>query len=164
MDPNSLLETHAQLALTLAGFASVVGALARPLTAVQRSRFLILISLALRQVIGCVTPIWLFNFVASPALIWQLASILGFVLFAWHMIWVVVLPTRKLGPAPTILNRAISLLLPLLSVATGLAFLANSLGALIEPNFAVYYFALATSLVSGFLLFADALVGPSSRE
>src|SRR5262245_13426890 len=100
MDPISLLEKHAQLALTLAGFASVVCALARPLTAVQRSRFLILISLALRQVLGCVVPIWLFNFIASPGLIWQLSSIISLVLFTWHIIWVVILPTRALGPAP----------------------------------------------------------------
>lgn len=164
MDPNSLLETHAQLALTLAGFASVVGALERPLSAGQRSRFLILISLALRQVLGCVVPIWLFTFIASSELVWQLSSILGVVLFAWHMIWVVIIPVRKLGPAPIILNPSVGLLMRLLTIATGLAFLVNSLGVLIVPSFAAYYFALIASLVAGFLLFADALVGPSSHE
>ena len=164
MDPNSLLETHAQLALTLAGFASVVGALARPLSALQRSRFLVLISLSLRQVLGCVIPIWLFNFMTSPVLVWQLSSIFGLMLFLVHMIWVVILPARKLGPAPIVVNRAFSALLTTVSAASGLAFLANSLGVLFEPGFAVYYLALVTALVAGFLLFADSLVGRPSIE
>ena len=161
MDPISLLETHAQLALTLAGFASVVAALERPLTQSQRSRFLVLLSIALRQVVGCVVPIWLFAFVQSPATVWQSASALGALLLVWHLVWVS--DAWRPGATQVLLNRKMNALAMALTIAIGIAFLGNSFETPIGPTFAAYYFALLMNLVVGFIIFADTLAGPSSR-
>jgi len=55
----SILETHAEVAMALGGFASVAAALGRPLSALRRQRFLALLFLALTLVLRkrCVVPV-----------------------------------------------------------------------------------------------------------
>jgi hypothetical protein len=65
MDMQSVLQTHAEVAMALGGFASVVAALGRPLSGVRRQRFLALLFLALVQVLTCLLPIWLSNLLDS---------------------------------------------------------------------------------------------------
>lgn len=115
---------HAELALALVGFASVVGSLVRPLTPSSRTCFPVVLPISLRQVRGAVVPIWLLGFVASGESVWRIAC------------------------AST-------------SVVE-LAILVNAVGFPFGATFGRYHFALLLGPVSGFLLFADALVGPSS--
>ena len=164
MDVESLLLTHAELALGLAGFASVVAALGRPLSPVQRQRFLNLLSIALTQVLLCVMPVWLFSFIESTPTIWRLASALYLLLAVATMIWVVILPIRALDGVFVLVNPTITLLV---NVASGFAFLAlllNTLGLPLQPNFPMYYSALAVNLFIGFIVFADVVVGRSSAD
>jgi hypothetical protein len=49
MDSQSLLQTHAEVAMAIGGFASFVAALGRPIGAMRRQRFLALLLFALVQ-------------------------------------------------------------------------------------------------------------------
>lgn len=166
MDPTALLQTHAEIALALGGFAGVIGALTRPLSPASRGRFLVLLSISVRQVLGAVVPVWLFSFIGSPDLVWQSASLLGLALLIFHVVWLVFLPLRRLGPGVerTVLNRAGSTAMTTLSAASGVVFLTTAVGIPFGSSFAAYYLALLLGLASGFLLFADALVGPSAAR
>jgi hypothetical protein len=162
MDPISLLETHAQLALTLAGFAGVVGALARPLTPLVRHRFLVLLSIALRQVVSCVLPVWLFSFLTSEAIVWRVASLVGVILYIVHMTWAVWRPRPGSSVMRPILNATMTRVLVITSWISGIAFALNAAGVPFGPGFTLYYLALLSALVSGFIIFAGAVDDPGN--
>jgi hypothetical protein len=164
MDPISLLQTHAQLALTLAGFAGVVGALARPLTPLVRHRFLVLLSIALRQVVSCVLPVWMFSFMASESLVWRIASLVGAALYVVHMIWAVWRRRLSVSPGQPILNPTMSRVLFVTSWVSGLSFAINAIGVPFAPSFALYYLALLAALVSGFIIFAGTPAGAADER
>jgi hypothetical protein len=113
-----------------------------------------------------VVPVWLFSFIDSPEVVWRIASVLGLGLLVLHMLWLVVLPLRRLGSSVerTVLNRAGSIAMTTFSVASGAVFLMTAMGIPFGSSFAAYYLALLMGLASGFLLFADALVGPSATR
>ena len=52
MDSEVLLQTHAEMAIAITGFASVIAALSRPLTAFARQRFFSLLALSVIQILG----------------------------------------------------------------------------------------------------------------
>lgn len=51
-----------------------------------------------------------------------------------------------------------------ITVYIALVFLFTALGFPFQPSFGLYYSALLASLIAGFLLFADTLVGPARLE
>lgn len=162
MNSEALLQTHAEVAIALAGFASVVAALIRPLSAFARQRFLSLLALSLIQVIGCLLPLWLLRFVEDPSASWRLLSILLLGLNVARLWWLVILPNRRLdqdervilGPLANQVMWGTGLLALLL-------FLINSVGIPFRPNFELYYAGLLATLLIGFALFADVATGSS---
>jgi len=151
-----LLQTHAEVAIALLGFASVVAALGRPLSAFARQRFFSLLVLSLIQIIGCLLPLWFLHVIESSSAGWRIASIVVLGLSVARMRWLVLLPIRALG------DEARGILNPLVTKFTygsgflGLAFLLiNAIGIGFHPNFDLYYAGLLASLLVGFALFAD---------
>jgi hypothetical protein len=146
----------------LAGFASVVAALIRPLSAFARQRFLSLLALSVIQALGCLLPLWCLRFVENPSATWRLLSIILLGLNVARLWWLVILPNRSLGEDERII------LSPLVNtVAWGfgllalLLFLLNAVGIPFQPNFDLYYAGLLASLLVGFALFADVVTGNS---
>jgi hypothetical protein len=156
MNPETLLQTHAEVAIALAGFASVIAALGRPLNAFARQRFLSLLALSLIQVLGCLIPLWFLQMDAERTGDWRLLSVVLLGLSLARMRWLVVLPIRKLGEeARIILNPIVTRFsygAGYLSVAL---LLLNTIGIAVRPNFELYYAALLMVLLVGFSLFAD---------
>jgi hypothetical protein len=140
----------------LAGFASVIAALGRPLNAFARQRFLSLLALSLIQVLGCLIPLWFLQMDAERTGDWRLLSVVLLGLSLARMRWLVVLPIRKLGEeARIILNPIVTRFsygAGYLSVAL---LLLNTIGIAVRPNFELYYAALLMVLLVGFSLFAD---------
>jgi hypothetical protein len=155
----SLLQTHAEVAVALAGFASVVAALRRPLSGFARQRFLSLLGLALIQVLGCLLPLWVLPLFDSASTAWRLLSFALLIMYAVRFWWLVALPTGALRQGSAgILNPLVSKLawgsglvvLPLLAI--------NTLGFPFDPSFDLYYAAHLSALMLGFALFADVAV------
>lgn len=159
MESDALLQTHAEVAVALAGFASVVAALRRPLSAFARQRFLSLLGLSLIQILGCLLPLWSVPLFDSSETSWRLLSAVLLGLNAARLWWLVILPTRTLG------DRARIILGPLASKCiwaggpVALAFLVlNIAGFPFAPSFNLYYAAHLTTLLVGFALFADVVL------
>jgi hypothetical protein len=159
MESEALLQTHAEVSIALAGFASVVAALRRPLTAFARQRFLSLLGLSLILVLGCLLPLWCLPLFDSSSTAWRILSAVLLGLNAARMWWLVLLPIRALDEgAQIILNPLASKLLWGVAPVTFLLLVLNVIGLPFDPSFNLYYVALLTGLVSGFALFADVVV------
>ena len=162
MDSEALLQTHAEMAIALAGFASVIAALGRPLTAFARQRFLSLLALALIQVLGCLLPLWLLQILGSQEAAWRVLSVILVALNVARMRWLVILPIRGLGEdARVILHPVVSKFVWGAGYGSILCLLVNTIGIPIRPGFDLYYVALLGALIGGFALFADVAVGES---
>ena len=57
MGVDSILLTHAEITVALAGFASVAAVLRRPLSPIQRQRFFSILFGALALVLGSLVPV-----------------------------------------------------------------------------------------------------------
>jgi hypothetical protein len=159
VDSEALLQTHAEAAIALAGFASVVAALRRPLSAFARQRFLSLLALAVIQLVGCLLPLWFLQILTSETTTWRVLSALMFALSAARLWWLVIVPTRGLGhETRVVLGPAVSKLMWGAGYATLLCFLVNTIGIPFPPSFELYYAPLLATLLGGFALFADAAV------
>jgi hypothetical protein len=162
VEHEAVLLTHAEVAVALAGFASVVAALRRPLTPVDRQRFLALLFLALVQVLGCLGPIWLDSFVVNPAVLWRSSSLIILVLAAFHYVFLVFRPLRRIEASFELINPAVSVITRCVVALYFLGLLFNTLGVPFAPGFPLYYFALTAGLGLGFAVFADVVVGRSA--
>jgi hypothetical protein len=159
MDSEALLQTHAEVAVALAGFASVVAALRRPLSPFARQRFLSLLALAMIQILGCLLPLWSVSIFPSTATAWRTLSAVLLGLSAARMWWLVVLPSRALGQGTlAILNPLASRLIWGAGLVALLLLVLNVVGFPASPSFNVYYAALLATLMVGFALFADVAV------
>ena len=162
MDSDALLQTHAEVAIALAGFASVIAALSRPLNAFERQRFLSLLGLALIQILGCLLPLWLVRVFESSAGVWRLLSFVLLALNLARMWWLVFLPTRTLGgPSREVFNPLASRVIFGSGMAGFTCFAVNAIGIAITPGFDLYYTGMLTTLLVGFALFADVVTRES---
>lgn len=156
MNSDTLLQTHAEVAIALAGFASVVAALRRPLSPFARQRFLSLLALSLIQVLGCLLPLWWIDLAESTPAGWRILSILLLALNAARLWWLVVLPNRRMSPEErTILNPLMHRITWGIGWLSLVCLLSNSVGIPFSPNFDLYYTGLLATLCVGFTLFAD---------
>src|SRR5262245_38633479 len=162
MELEELLQTHAEVGIALAGFASVVAALRRPLSVLARQRFLSLLALAVIQILGCLLPIWFMHQLTSPELGWRVLSAALLVLNLMRMWWLVLLPACRLGvEVQNIINPVVGRLVWGAGLAGMLLLLLNIVGLPLRPGFDLYYAGLLVNLLVGFVLFADAAVGES---
>jgi len=160
LNSDTLLQTHAEVAIALAGFASVVAALSRPMSAFQRQRFLSLLALSLIQVLGCLLPLWWIGLADTPPVGWRLLSIVLLALNAARLWWLVIVPNRKLGPEErVILNPLASKVIWGTGMLALLCMLSNAIGIPFRPGFDLYYAGLLATLLIGFALFADVAAG-----
>jgi heme/copper-type cytochrome/quinol oxidase subunit 4 len=157
-----LLQAHADAGIALAGFASVVAALRRPLSVLARQRFLSLLALAVIQILGCLLPMWFMHHLTSSELGWRVLSAVLLVLSLMRTWWLVLLPARHLGvEVLAIINPAVGRLVWGAGLAGMLLLLLNIVGLPLRPGFDLYYAGLLVTLLVGFVLFADAAVGES---
>jgi len=155
-----LLQTHAEVGVALAGFASVVAALRRPLSTLARQRFLSLLALSVIQILGCLLPIWFMHGSTTSELEWRVLSALLLVLYFMRMWWLVLLPARHVGvEVRAIITPAVGRLVWGAGLAAMLLLLLNIAGLPLRPGFDLYYASLLSTLLVGFVLFADVAVG-----
>ena len=108
MDVGSLLQTHTEVAIALAGFAGVAAVLRRPLSPLGRLRFLGLLFTALIQVLGCLAPVWLSILGISGSFLWRVASALVLVL-STTLVLVLTRPQRAIDrDSFVLLNAAVN--------------------------------------------------------
>ena len=159
MNVEALLETHAEVAVALAGFASVSAVLRRPLSALLRQRFLAILFAALVQVLGGLVPVWLSVLGVVGPTLWRTASFLQFALAA-TLVWTVVYVPLKSTSASAyvIINRPMSFVYYLIALCLLAAHLLNVLGMPMAPNFGLYYGALLAAITTLFLGFADVVL------
>ncbi len=152
------------MAVALAGFASIAAVLRRPLSPLDRHRFLAILFAALIQVLGSLVQVWLSNFdIAGPTL-WRIVSALVLVL-SLTLVVMVYLQVRTLGGSSAVLiNAPVTLISRVLSVATLGALLLNFLGVPVAPGFGLYYTSLLLSLTLVFVMFADAVVSTDGER
>jgi hypothetical protein len=159
MELEGLLQTHAEVGVALAGFASVVAALRRPLSALARQRFLSLLALSVIQILGCLLPIWFMEPLTSSELGWRLLSTLLLLLNLTRIWWLVVVPARRLGiEVQVIINPVVGRLVWSAGLVAVVLLLLNIVGLPLRPGFDLYYAALLSTLLVGFVLFADVAV------
>jgi hypothetical protein len=159
VESEALLQTHAEISIALAGFASVVAALRHPLTAFARQRFLSLLGLSLVLVLGCLLPLWCVPLFESSSTAWRILSAILLGLNAARMWWLILLPIRALDGGTQIMRNPLANKIfwgvpPVTFLLLGL----NVVGLPFAPSFDVYYVALLAGLVSGFALFANVVV------
>ncbi|WP_317930241.1 hypothetical protein [Halioxenophilus sp. WMMB6] len=150
----SILLTHSQLAAVLAGFASVVAAFQRPLSPVQRHRFLTILFSALVQMMASLVPVWFATIDDVGPLFWSIFSgvQLGFSLLLWLIL---VYPLRSLGKAGVVaINMPVTVFVHLLGVAVVGTLMVNTFFYSIA-SFSLYYSAMLGGLIIIFLVFAD---------
>jgi hypothetical protein len=153
---DSILLTHAELAIALAGFASVAAVLRRPLSAIQRQRFFTILFSSLFQVFFSILPLWLAELEIVGSGLWRTASALYLALMFPLLLFSVYLPLRKLGASFAIINSpATYIVYGLIASVVGLLVTNLSVSA---PGFGLYYAALFAGLSSVFLVFADVVV------
>jgi hypothetical protein len=162
LDAGALLQTHAEVAIALAGFASVVAALSRPLSSFARQRFLSLLALSVIQVVGCLLPLWFLQCTGQPPSGWRVLSVLLLGLNAARLWWLVVLPSRELESEERVIINPLVHTLSWSIGWLGMALLLlNGVGFPFQPSFHIYYAALLATLLIGFALFADVATGRS---
>jgi hypothetical protein len=155
-----LLQTHAEVAIALAGFASVIAALGRPLSPLGRQRFFALLALAMIQVAGCLLPLWGLRFEEHPLGSWQILSAIILVLSSARLWWLVILPGRELGRAESIIISPLANRITwFLGIGALVLFFSNAAGVPFDPGFDLYYAGLFSQLIIGFALFADVATG-----
>jgi hypothetical protein len=158
VDVGSLLQTHTEVAIALAGFASVVAVLRRPLSPVGRLRFLSLLFTALIQVLGCLVPVWLSTLSISGSTLWQISTAIVLVLSTTLML-AIVRPQRALDSDGFVLiNAPVDRLCKVLILGTFAALLVNTLGIPAAPGFGLYYTALLLGMIVIFVMFANEVV------
>ena len=158
MNIGSLLQTHTEVAIALAGFASVAAVLRRPLSPHDRQRFLSILFAALIQVLGGLVPVWLSRLGIAGPFLWRTATALVLVLSLTLVVFVYV-QVRTLGGSSAILiNAPVTLISRVLSVSSLGALLLNFLGVPVVPGFGLYYPSLLLGLTVVFVMFADAVV------
>ena len=164
MNADSLLETHAEIAVALAGFASVAAVLQRPLSPRGRQRFLSILFAALIQVLGGLVPVWLSKIGVSGPVLWRTATALVLFLSMALTLWVI-LRLRALGGTSVILiNVPITLITNALAALTLGALLLNLVGVPVAPGFGLYYTSLLLGLTAVFVIFGDAVVGADGES
>jgi hypothetical protein len=155
----SILETHAEVAMALGGFASVAAALGRPLAPVRRQRFLALLFLALALVLQSLLPIWLAQLGLSSSGLWRVSSLLSFGIATTVIVSTVVLPLRKTGYTSGMLKNPSARHFVNLGGGISVVLLPlNAIGLPASPGFGIYYASLALAFATGFVLFADAVL------
>ena len=165
MNADTLLQTHAEVAIALAGFASVVAALSRPLSAFARQRFLSLLALSLLQVLGCLLPLWCLGLAEDRSVVWRLLSLLLLVLNLARLWWLVIVPNRRLTEEErTILTPLAGRIIWGIGLLSLVLFLVNAVGLPLPPSFSVYYGGLLSGLLIGFALFADVAIGSTAAD
>ena len=156
---NSLLETHAEVAAVLAGFAGVAAVLRRPLSPVEHQRFLSLLFSALIQVVVCLVPVWLSIINVTGAALWRSAALIALVLTLAAIMVLILIPMRTLGASNfTIINAPVNYAILAMSVVVLGSLVVNIIGVPIAPGFALYYLACLLGLIINFFVFADLIV------
>lgn len=151
-----LLQTHAEVGIALAGFASVVAALRRPLTVHTRQRFLSLLALAVIQIVGCLLPLWFAPRFNAAGFGWRVLSAVMLALLVMRLWWVIILPSRQLGiEVRAIMTPVIGRLVWIFGLGGCALLLVNIVGLPLRPGFDLYYAGLLSALLPGFALFAD---------
>ena len=150
----SILLTHAEVSVALAGFSSVAAVFQRPLGPVQRQRFLTILFTALMQLVGSLLPVWLSeSYLAGPEL-WRVSSglYLGLNLVIGPALFY---PLRAIGlRSIRTINLSVTVLVYVLALL-GYATLVFNLFVLASPGFTLYYASLLSALASIFIVFAD---------
>jgi hypothetical protein len=166
-----LLQTHAEVGIALAGFASVVAALRCPLSALARQPFFALLSLSVIQILGCLLPIWFMQQLANSELGWRVLSAVLVALNLIRVWWLVRAPARHLAIAKlgavgievqAIINPAFTRLVWAVAFAGLLSLSLNIVGLPVRPGFHLYYAGHLSMLLVGFVLFADVAVREES--
>jgi len=161
---DSLLQTHAEVAVALAGFASVAAVLRRPLSRLERGHFLSLLFTALIQVLGSLAPVWLSSMGIGGALLWRIASALVLTL-SIILVFVIAVPQRSLSPESFVLiNTPVTRACNALAVFVFGALLVDTVGFPVEPNFGLYYAALLLSMTIIFVMFASVVVSEDNES
>ena len=158
MGIESILLTHAEVAIALAGFASVAAVLQRPLSPVQRQRFLVILFSALFLVLGSLLPVWLSAIELVGPELWSTATAILLVLYLTGALFLIYLPLRRLGLRSfMVINLPVTILGWGITVA---AFVLLGLNFLVvpTPGFGLYYASLLASLCGVFIAFADVVV------
>lgn len=159
MDPEGLLQTHAEVGIALAGFASVVAALRRPLPVQARQRFLSLLALSVIQIFGCLLPLWFFSHFSYSPFAWRALSAGLLAMLIMRMWWLVLRPARQVGvEVRNIIGPAAGRLVWATGLAGMFLLLLNIVGLPLQPGFDLYYAGLLLTLLVGFSLFADVVV------
>lgn len=157
MNVDSLLQTHAEVAVALAGFASVAAVLQRPLSPIARQNFLTILFSALIQLLGSLVPVWLSSLDIDGPLLWRVASAFVLVL---SLTLVTLFFTRTLGePNPVLISKPVTYITNFLTVIIFIALVLNVVGVPFRPSFGLYYMQLLLGITIVFVSFANAVVG-----
>ena len=164
MNVDSLLQTHAEVAVALAGFASVAAVLQRPLSPHSRMRFLSILFAALIQVLSGLVPVWLSNIGVSGPTLWRTATALVLFLSIPLIVWVII-QIRALGGVSVILiNVPVTRITNALSAIVLGALLLNLVGVPVAPGFGLYYASSLLGLSVVFVLFASVVVDSDAES
>ena len=156
---NSLLETHAEVAAVLAGFASIAAVLRRPLSPVELQRFFSLLFAALIQIVVCLVPVWLSIINVTGVALWRSAALIALILTLAHMMFLIIIPMRALGATNlTIINAPVNYAIFAMSVVVLGSLVLTIIGVPIAPGFALYYLACLFGLIICFFVFADLVI------
>ena len=153
---DSILLTHAQVAVSLAGFASVAAVLQRPLSPVQRSRFITILFLSLLQILGGLVPVWLSALYVVDSELWRTTSAL-YLVASLVLGLVLLYPLRALGGRGSgmiVMNVSMTVIVWLLYLCAFGTLLVN-LFASPAPGFVLYYASLIAGMITVFIAFAD---------
>ena len=154
MDTESLLLTHAEIAVAVAGFASVAAVLQRPLMEIQRNRFYTILLVSLQQILGGLGAVWLSRLGLEGSQLWRTASALYLGLAVLVGLFLI-MPTVRLGAkAGIVINAAITVVIYSVAIASYTVLLVN-LFIVPEPGFGLYYASMLAGLLSGFIVFAE---------
>ena len=164
-DSSTLLLTHAQLSVAIAGFAGIAATLRRPLTPLLNQRFLALMSLSFLQVMAGLFPVWLTEFIPSYPSPWRTAIGLMLVLYSVHLIALVLLPMKSVGRTiSVVINPPVTFLTWAITIIS-LCSLGVTVGSPESPSlFTTYYGANAIFLFTQFVLFADLATASDARH
>jgi len=154
LDSESLLLTHAEIAVAVAGFSAVAAVLQRPLGAVRRTLFYGILLLSLQQILGCLVPVWLSRLDLVGATLWRTASSLYFALALLIGLLLIVPTIRRGFQAAIVINVPATVLIYSLAVAAYVLLLVN-LFVVPAPGFGLYYASMLTGLIAVFIVFAD---------
>jgi hypothetical protein len=156
MSSESILLTHAEVTVAVAGFASVVAVLRYPLSPLLRQRFLMILLTSLASVLSALVPVWLSASDLSAPSLWRVSSV---ILLAIILVVssISIPPMRALGGRATlIINRPVTHLLRLSVVILLGLLVVNVFGT--APSFGFYYAALLCGLINSFVVFADVVL------